>query len=255
MKEVIKIVSDKLNKSENSLIMVVGDSITWGEDHCTSEEAYCAELARLFGNFFPETAVLRYDGIMEDGAMPLKCYAGPITVQRGSKGVLTIVRSGVGGDSVRRAINRSQDYTGTFLTGESPDVFLVMLGINDAYWDDSSKYVTPDVFYSNYKELYEVIKKENSGAEIILMTPTYYDRGNTEKSVLEPYVEMVKKLAFEENLQMIDTHKLWMNHLIMGSEHNGQRDWLSEDDGDPCHFSPAGAKETAKFIFNELLKE
>lgn len=250
MPKAMEKIREKLQKGGNALMMFLGDSITWGENHCTSEETYCAEFARLIGKIFPEITVIRYDGIVEVEGIPLKGYSEPVTVQRGTEQTLTIVRSGVGGDTVRRALNRKEDYIGEFITGERPDVFFVMFGINDALAGDPSKFIEPDVFYDDLKNLCQVLEENNPEAEIVLMTPTYNDSGKREKSCLEAYSDMVKKVAIEKELQLIDTHKLWMEHLIVDSEHYGQREWLSDVSGDYCHFSPEGSRVTAQHIFN-----
>lgn len=247
----MKNISKRLNNNENVLIMVVGDSITWGCNHCSVEETFCAELARLFAKRFPDTNVLRYDGVMNGENRPLERYEGPVIVNSGNSPTLTIVKSGVGGDSVKRAIARSQDYIGVFKTGECPDLFLLMFGINDSL-PDPEKHATLQEFYDNYNELYNLIKKENSKAEIVFLTPTYNDPGENEKSSLDDYADIVKKFAKEKDCQIIDTHRLWMDHLIIGSEHHGQREWLSDNKYDYCHFPPAGSIATAEFIFNSL---
>ena len=254
MKNAIEVISEKISKKGNALIMFLGDSITWGEGHCTCEETYCAEIARLFAKQFQNTKVVRYDGIAQEGAMPLKEYSKPFVVQNGDEGTITVVRSGVGGDTVRRAINRKTDYTGKFITNEYPDIFIMMFGINDALSEDGSKFVVPEKFFEDYKELYGILQDNNKDALKIFMTPTYNDSGDSEKSHLEPYVEKVKEIAQITDSQCIDTHKLWMDHLEVGSENYGQRDWLSGVVGDACHFSPEGSRSTARFIFSELTK-
>lgn len=249
----MKKINSKLSNGDNSLVTLVGDSITWGCTHCAVEETFCAHLARLFAKKYPDVSVLRYDGIMTEGGKPLAWYDGPIFVSNGDQSTLTFVKSGVGGDTVKRALARSKDFIGEFITGELADVYLLMFGINDAI-NIPEKYVTPEGFYKNYKKLYDLIKENNPNADIVLLTPTYNDSGKSEISQLKPYSDMVKKLAKEENCQLIDTHEFWMKHLIVGTENYGQRDWLSGKEGDYCHFSPVGSLETAKFIFNELIK-
>ena len=255
MKKAIDVISEKISKNENAIILFLGDSITFGETHCTSEETYCAEIARLFAKQFQNTKVVRYDGISQGEAMPLKGYSKPIVVQNGDKGTITVIRCGVGGDTVRRAINRKNDYIGKFITNEYPDIFVMMFGINDALCGDESKFVLPEKFFDDYKELCGILEDNNKDALKIFMTPTYNDLGNSKKSFLDSYAEKVKEIARITDSQCIDTHKLWMDHLEVGSENYGQRDWLSGVEGDGCHFSPEGSKNTAQFIFSELIKK
>ena len=248
-------IENKLKKGENVLIVAVGDSITWGLNHCTAEQTFCALLAKMLAERYPEISVLRYDGKASGEYKPIQYYEGPCTVSSGKKQTLTMVRSGVGGNTVRRAINRSDDFAGTFITGEKPDVFLLMFGINDALSEDKNKYVTPDVFYSDLKELYHLLKTSDPNAHVVFLTPTYNDLGLWKKSGLDPYSDKMKQLAEETGSFLIDTHRLWMDHCIVGSEHYGQRDWLSDTEGDACHFSPEGSRKTAEFIFNTIMGE
>lgn len=247
----MKRITEKLEQHENVLIMTVGDSITWGCNHCSTEETLCAVLARLFAEAFPDVRVLRYDGIVKEENRPLDRYDGPVLVRPGEQATLTVVKSGVGGDTVKRAIARAGDFIGRFETGEKPDLFLLMFGINDAI-DNPEKYATPQEFYDNYHSLYRLICDGNPTAEIVLLTPTFNDYGTSPASGLDPYSDMVKRLGDEVGCRVIDTHCLWMEHLIVGTEHSGQRDWLSENPDDHCHFSPLGSQVTAEYIFHHL---
>ncbi len=245
----------RLETYEDLLFVFIGDSITYGENHCTPDETYVACLARLLAEAFPDIDIIRYDGTVESERLPLQGYKGPFFVQRGKKercGSITFVRSGVGGNTVARAIARKEDFCRPL--GRMPDIYFTMFGINDALAEDKEKYVSPDVFYRNYQELLGELRKASPAAELVLMTPTYNDDGKTPESHLLPYCEMVKLLASETGAHLIDTHALWMAHLKVGTEHYGQGDWLSDKLGDQCHFSPKGSLETAKFIWQEWQK-
>lgn len=243
---------EKIKKGENALIMCVGDSITWGLNHCSPEETYVANLAKFFAAEFPHITVLRYDGINNDGALPIYYYDGPHTVQSSKPQTLTIVRSGVGGNTVKRIINRESDFTGEFITKENPDLFMFMFGINDSLIFDSAKYVVPEVFYEHIKELHTIVTDKNPTSQIVYMTPTYNDLGTDKNSTVTPYAEKIRQHAKETHSHLIDTHALWMEHLEIGAYNHGQKDWLSESKEDTCHFSPLGSFNTAKFIFEKL---
>lgn len=255
MSVIKNVIESKFNNGENVLIVAVGDSITWGLNHCSPEETFCAELARRFAKQFPDISVFRYDGIATSGSKPIEYYEGPVKVSCNGEQTLTVVRSGIGGNTVKKGLARSDDYTGTFITGEEPDVFLLMFGINDALFEDKNKYVTPDVYYSDLREMYNLIKRKNPKSRIVFMTPTYNDTGASLKSCLDPYSDKMKQLAQETDSFLIDTHKLWMEHCQLNSENYGQRDWLSGVEGDACHFSPVGSIETGKFIFNAIMED
>ena len=251
MSKTIDILEEKLNNGQNVTVMMVGDSITYGTYYCAADETYCACLTKMLADRFPEAEVIRYDGRVKGGLDPIDGYETPVTVQKGSKGRLTVVRSGVGGNTVRRVLNRSDDYTGKFINGEYPVAFFIMLGINDALKSDPSKFILPEKFYEDLKELHNLLRKTNPDAEIVYMTPTYGDEGDSKESCLDEYSDVVVKHAAETDSTLVDTHKLWMDHLIVGGENRGQGDWL---DDDPWHFSPVGSYETAKFVVDELNK-
>ena len=228
----------------------IGDSITWGLNHCSAEETYVAEFARLFAKKFTEYKVVRYDGTVETEALPLTGFEGPFFVGGTDGGPeAAIIRNGVGGNTVRRALNRKQDFTGALAGGRPADVNFLMFGINDALASDKSKYVTPDKFEKDYEELLSLLKAE--GAVIIILSPTY----NGLKYPLDQYAAVTEKLAWKHGLPFIDTHKLWMEHYSKKAPRFGQGDWLSESKTDACHFSPEGARQTAKFIFDKFCSE
>ncbi len=196
-------IEQRLEENKRFVINVLGDSITWGENHCTSDETYCACLARLFAREFPKCAVYRYDGIVESESNPLSHFSESITVQEGNVGEIVIIRNGIGGNTVRRALNRKQDFAGECVHGCYPDMFLMMYGINDALKNDPSKYVTADKFYDNYLELYDLLTETNPTARLVIMTPSFNDEGISRESVLDKYCEMIKRLASEKNCRLI----------------------------------------------------
>jgi hypothetical protein len=105
----------KMTEAQKYTVFVVGDSITAGFNATDSEHTYTACFARGLAAHFPERRVSRYDGIWyptKDHALrPLKSYEGPITVQEGTR-QLTVVRSGIGGNTVRRMLDRKEDFIG-----------------------------------------------------------------------------------------------------------------------------------------------
>ena len=223
----------------------IGDSITWGLNHCSAEETYVAFFARFFAESFKEYKVVRYDGAVESEALPLTGFEGPFFVGGTAGGPeAAVIRNGVGGNTVRRALNRKQDFTGTLPNGRCADVNFLMFGINDALASDKSKFVTPARFESDYEELLSVLEAEK--AFTVILSPTY----NGAKYPLDKYVAVTKKLAEKHGLLFIDTHKLWAEHYSKKAPHFGMGDWLSESKTDACHFSPEGARQTARFIFD-----
>ena len=246
-KDVLK----KIERGEDALIVMEGDSLTWGLNHCTPEETYCAQFTRLLANRFPRAKVVRYDGVVSKEGQPIDDYGHAIPVQLGEgQQKLTVVRSGVGGDTVLRLINRIEDFTGQVVDGRQPDLITIFLGVNDALDSDPYKYVSDRIFQIHYRMLLKEIQRRNPETAILLLTPSYNDLGQSERSCLDAYSERVKEVAGEFQLPLIDIHQKWMEHLQVGSENYGQRDWLSNQQGDSTHLSPRGAKVMAHHFFD-----
>jgi len=237
----------KLDNAEKFTFDFVGDSVTHGLNHCTADETYVAKFARFISEKYIDRTVLRYDGVVLRENEPIKSYEGPITVSSRGERTITVIRNGVGGDSVRRAINRIENFTGVLANNERPDVTFLMFGINDALTSNPTKYVTPDVYIENYKELIAKIKDSTPETEIIILAPT-----TNGDSVYNHYLKLCEFVK-ENDLPFIDTHKLWLDHYDTNAHNYGQGDWLFGN-GDACHPMPLAAEITAKFIFDEFVK-
>lgn len=204
---------------------------------------------------YPKHTIWRCDGIFKgEEKQPLAGYDGPILVHSGSEGNIEIIRSGVRGDTVARLIKRINDFTTLLPNGAKPELLTIMVGINDALQQDLDKYVLPEKFEENYRNLLNLLKNRLPDTAIVLLTPTYNCHGILEESCLEAYCDKMRKLSSDSRVPLIDVHELWMQHLIPGSEHFRQHDWLSEISYDACHPTPIGVEMTAKWIFEKLLE-
>ena len=104
-------ISERIKCSDDFVLFCLGDSITQGIGAKTDEDTYTACLARNFAKFFKDRQIIRYDGKLRDCPTreyyPLESYIGPIVVQEGnSDKKITVVRCGVGGNTVKRLLNR-----------------------------------------------------------------------------------------------------------------------------------------------------
>ena len=253
IKEIVK----RIENSDHYTVFVVGDSITEGDRASSSETNFVACFTRGLSERFPERRVVRYDGKRPEAAdssiLPLSHYEGPSTVSEGDQSIV-VVKSGVGGNSVRRVLDRRGDFIGKKVEGHVADLYIIMLGINDSMTNRPQKYVTPEVFEENYRELLLSIETGNPDADILLMTPTYDDEGKTATSRLEPYVDRVKKIVMDKNIPLVDQHRVWMDHLTVGGDIYGQGDWLSGVEGDCCHPSDIGHRAIADELLRSLFQ-
>ncbi len=238
-------ISKLLCEKETVTLDIVGDSITHGLNHCSADETYTAQFACMLAEKFTEASVNRYDGIVSSGEKPMAYFDGPIeaAVRNGNKHI-DVIRNGIGGNTVRRAIERIGDFTGTLANGRTADVTFFMFGINDALKSDSKKYVTAEKFYEDYSELIEKFRKIEDSA-IVIMSATTNDQ------TIDAHVAETARLAAEYGFIYIDQHKVWDAHYDPAASNFGQGDWLSNEDArDACHPSPLGAK----MIASEMMK-
>lgn len=240
--------AEKIKHNENVTIEFVGDSVTYGLTHCRAEETYVAKFSLLIAKKFEQYNVFRYDGIVCDEMSPMQGYDGPILVSYSeSASRIDIIKNGIGGNTVQRAMNRIDDFTGTLANGSEPDVIFMMFGINDALKSDPKKYVTAEQFKINYKALLDEVRNRNPKAFIIIIAATYNDQS------VDEHCKKSKELAEEENIPYIDLHKLWMDHYREDADHFGQGSWL-ENNEDACHPTPEAAHILAQKICDEFLK-
>ena len=230
-------ISGLLKKKDRITLDVVGDSITWGITHCSDNETYTAQFAEMLAKKFSKAAVYRYDGITHDELKPMEGFSDAHRVSAGNCGKrIDVIRNGIGGNTVRRAINRIQDFTGTLANEKTADITFFMFGINDALKTEKSKYVTPEKFYDDYTELLEKFKATEK-SQVVIMSATTNDQPINE------YVKTTEKFANEHNILYINQNKVWTTHYDKSMPNFGHGDWLSSD---PCHPTPKGANAIAK---------
>ena len=244
---IYKNIANKLKSGEELTLNFVGDSVTRGTTHCTDEETYVARFAAYMAKRFVGCTVRRYDGIAPDELMPIHHFEGPKVISEGQGAVIDVIRNGVGGNTILRAHKRIGDFTGTLVNGKRPDITFMMFGINDSLTHVPDRYVAPEVFKDNYRNLINAIREKNPETLFIIMTPTTNDKD------VSSHAEKARELCSEEGIVVIDTNALWSEHYDPGAENFGHGDWLAGG-RDACHPTPKGADATAKFIFDEFLK-
>jgi len=245
-----------ISQANHYVIFTVGDSITHGGRASSDNTTYTAVLATLLASRYPERTVKRHDGLMFDTPdcelRPLQKYSSAVTVQSGNNGTIHVVRSGVGGNTVKRLLSRSADFINKTIDGCHADLFLINAGINDAIREDLLKFATPDEYAADLLALITRITTAHPHAAVVLMSPTYNDSGIKSTSVLDPYAVAMRNVANSRELPFIDLHDVWMQHLTVGGENYGQGNWLSGIPGDCCHPSDQGHEAIARTIFHHI---
>ena len=248
----------KLKTNQDTLIMFAGDSITEATQNTnTMETSYVACICRYLKELYPNSKIVRVDGKRTHGGnKPLETFEEVIVNNPTSPlNVITVVKSGVGGDTLLRLQKRMNDFIQ--YKGMTPDVIFLMEGINDSLTDDQTKYIPIDLYEKYYRTLIQYLKRETT-SEIVLMTSHWHgDTPTNQYPVkkdynLNHYINVQKKVAIMENLYIIDHKKVWDKHFIMTPYVNwGQGEWLTKEDA--THPTPTGQEfGLAKTIWNEV---
>ena len=238
-------IANKIAQSDSYLIFSIGDSITEGKNASDRTNLdYTAMFTKKLAEQFPEKSVFRVDGKKNEKAENVN-YPSPRTIQNGTdSSKITVVRSGYGGNTAKKLMDRSSDFINKEINGETGNLFIICVGINDSLINTPEKYVIPPTYKKQLSELIDMIYEGHPDADIILMTPTYvgYDG-----SWLIMHANAMRALAKERQIALIDLNKLWMDHWVEGAGEYGQGDWLNTDS---CHPTDIGHEAIA----NEMIR-
>lgn len=120
-----------------------------------------------------------------------------------------------------------------------PSVVSIMLGTNDC----AKQRVKPESYYQNLKTL--IYKIRNFGGIPIIHTPnTIIWEKSPERITLPEYVQIILKVANEDNLVLVDNYKHWQE----ADQLTVHKQWLN----DPLHPNGTGHKQIAQQLFKSL---
>lgn len=160
----------------------------------------------------------------------------------------TIRNVGIGGERTDLALAR----LGAVLESNRPDVVLVMYGTNDSYIDvgKQASRLTVEQYQRNLGKLIDQI--ERAGARPVLMTPPRWADEAQANGLrenpnvrLEPYVKVVRSIAHERKLPLVDHYAAWSAARDRGVM---LMSWTT----DGCHPNPEGHRILAETILHEL---
>lgn len=249
----------KLESGYDTTIVVVGDSIVQGLrpiGHLNYDEGWVYKLAEKIATIYPNSTVIASLGMSgnssntgENGCtiVDFKDY----TIQTGTNGqTITIVRSGVGGDTLPRIFARSN--TWMKYNDSIPDLIIVNEGINDLLKNDKKKYITEDVYETYYKTMLHYIKYVLK-CEVVCNNIHWAGESPTVQfNEFFTRQKVIKKCCKIEKIQMIDQNSVWVNHYQEGVGLYGQGTWL--ENSDYCHPAKDGQQAIADKVFLDLFK-
>jgi lysophospholipase L1-like esterase len=139
-----------------------------------------------------------------------------------------LIGKGIGGNKVYDLYLRMEDD----VLALKPDVVVIYIGVNDV-WHKSS-YGTgtdPDKFVKFYEAM--IRKIQAGGSKIILCTPAVIgektDNSNQQDGDLNSYSAMIRNLATQQNLPLVDLRKAFMEYNLKNNPTNKERGILTTD--------------------------
>ncbi|MCK5105506.1 MAG: hypothetical protein KAR17_21930 [Cyclobacteriaceae bacterium] len=138
-----------------------------------------------------------------------------------------IYNEGVGGshtgrlvDNDRHKVKHALDRLEYRVLAKKPDITVVCFGINDS-WIDTGKdapRIPLEDFEKNLKYIVETIQKEKSS--VILMTPNALGKRHEKWRYdgTEKYVEVIRNIANQQKVILIDQWKIWENYAASGKD-------------------------------------
>ena len=166
----------------------------------------------------PKKVIFFGDSITQAGIRP-GGYISLMQEDLKSKGLVDqfeLVGAGVSGNKVYDLFLRLEDD----VLLQKPDIVIIYIGVNDV-WHKSSSGTGTDAnkFEGFYKAL--IAKMQKQGIEVILATPAVigerYDHTNMQDGDLNFYSGIIKRLAQENTLKLIDLRTAF---LAYSKEHN-----------------------------------
>ena len=251
-----KVFSEETSEAK---ITVSGDSFAVGtcltaRIYAKAENKSASKISEFVFRIVSERAlnsVLRDKTVIAFGDSITAAAGGWVSMLYGEFGG-EVINAGVGGNVTAQALERIE----SDVLSKNPDLVIINFGMNDqAYQEASKANLTPiDKYEANYRSIIEQIK--NTGSDIILVAvhdvnPKYHKHSGlnycasetledgTNRTYIDKYNEVVKKLADEYKLGFIDINSLAQDKL----------DTLTIA-ADGIHLSAAGQKQYAEWIAN-----
>ena len=192
------------------------------------------------------------DSITQAGVHPVGYIQliGDLAAKEGKQADFEFIGAGIGGNKVYDLYLRLEEDVLT----KRPDIVFIYIGVNDVWHKLTNGTGTDaDKFEKFYKALIGKIKAQ--GATVVLVTPAVIgertDFSNELDGELNHYANIIRKLASEEGLALVDLRKSFL-------EHNKRYNPSNKDSGilttDRVHLNAAGNKLVAEEMWAMIRK-
>ncbi|MFP4581716.1 MAG: SGNH/GDSL hydrolase family protein [Candidatus Sumerlaeia bacterium] len=163
---------------------------------------------------------------------------------------IKVINRGIGGNTIEDLRSRWADDVIAY----KPDWLSIKIGINDAnrhLCSENQNYMPPAEFRDIYIQLLEMTQKAMPGIELLLITPFFISRDQTEGSyrkkvleILPEYIKVVEEMSRKFGTRLINLHDIFQKIL----DHRLAEDLCPE----PVHPHSTGHLVMAEAVYRAL---
>ena len=151
-----------------------------------------------------------------------------IIAKEGLAAKYELIGAGIGGNKVYDLYLRHEED----VIAKKPNIVIIYIGINDVWHKTSSRTGTDaDKFERFYNAL--IKKIQNSGAQVVICTPTVVgeknDNTNENDGDLNFFSGMIRKIAENNQVKLIDLRKSFMDYEVKNNIENKASGVLTTD--------------------------
>lgn len=201
----------------------------------------------------PTRVVFFGDSITEAGVKPggYIVKMQEMLAQQNRAADYELIGKGIGGNKVYDLYLRMEDD----VLALKPDVVVIYIGVNDV-WHKSSLGTGTDA--PKFVKFYEALirKLQAGGSRVILCTPAVIgertDNSNEQDGDLNAYSTMIRSLATQQNLPLVDLRKAFLDYNLKNNPTNKERGILTTD---RVHLNEAGNQFVAEQMMAALMNQ
>jgi len=191
------------------------------------------------------------DSITEAGVKPTGFITrlGEMLKQKGIDNNYELMGAGIGGNKVYDLYLRMEDD----VLAKNPDIVVIWVGVNDVWHKKTSGTGTDaDKFEKFYRAIIKKLQAKN--IKVLICTPAAIgektDFSNELDGDLNKYAGIIRAIAKNNNCQLIDLRKLFLDYNLANNKDNKESGILTTD---RVHLNDAGNNAVAEAMFKALI--